>query len=116
MTINRDSDSPFTKPTRIVRVLLERREQGLELVIRFRREANHFEQDLRFVGVTELQFRGETTDLTGLVLLQCEDISSRGWENAHFRVKDYEEEFVSFYCRAIEDVPRGGDEPTSPVE
>ena len=41
-------------------------------------------------------------DLTGLVLLQCEDIAPRGWEGIRFMVKDHEEEFVSFYCNDIE--------------
>jgi len=58
--------------------------------------------DLRFVGVSDLTFRGERTELTGIVLLIADDISARGWDGSKFRVKDYEEEFISFVCREIE--------------
>jgi len=36
--------------------------------------------------------------------MQCEDIRSNGWEDARFEVKDYEEEFVSFLCRDVDEV------------
>jgi hypothetical protein len=29
------------------------------------------------------------------------DVRDRQWENVNYKVKDYEEEFVSFYCSAF---------------
>ena len=92
-------DSRFSKPVRVVRLLLERNEEGLSLTLRS--DADGAEVELRFVGVSQLRFRGATTGLLGLVLLQYEDIASQGWEDIRFRVTDYEEEFVSFYCADI---------------
>jgi len=97
-------DSPLAKPARITRVLLERNEAGLVLLLKVQSDADHSEVELRFVGVTKLRFRGETTELLGLVLLQFEEMTSQGWEETRFRVKDYEEEFLSFYCRSIEKI------------
>ena len=33
----------------------------------------------RFIRVPQFKFRGESTYLSGLVLLHCEDVSSRGY-------------------------------------
>ena len=53
---------------------------------------------------TQLRFLSASTDLLGLVLLQCEDVSSLGWEGIRYRVQDIEEEFVSFFCCDIAEV------------
>jgi hypothetical protein len=58
--------------------------------------------ELRFKGALDVRFRGERTELTEIVDLLVDDISSREWEGARFRVKDYEEEFISFVCREID--------------
>jgi hypothetical protein len=97
-------ESPLAKPARITRVLLERNEEGLVLLLKVRSDAEESEVELRFIGVTQLRFRGETTELLGLVLLQFKEMTSQGWEEARFRVKDWEEEFLSFYCKTIERV------------
>jgi hypothetical protein len=91
----------FSKTARVQRVLVERNEDGLTLSLRLADAADHTTVEWHFDGVTELRFRGDSADLLGLVLLQSEDLASRGWEGAKYRVKDYEEEFVSFYCVAI---------------
>lgn len=98
------TDSRFAKPARVVRVLLERNDDDLVLHLKLAHDSGHSEMEWRFVGVIQLKFRGESTDLLGLVLLQCEDLTSHGWEGTRFKVKDYEEEFVSFLCRDIEEV------------
>jgi hypothetical protein len=85
-----------------VRVLLERNDGNMSLVLALQSSADQSEAELRFNRITQLRFRGDTTDLSGLVLLQCEDVASRGWEGVRFMVKDYEEEFISFYCDDIE--------------
>jgi hypothetical protein len=36
------------------------------------------------------------------VLLLYEDVAERGWEGVRYEVKDYEEEFIWFYCEAFE--------------
>jgi hypothetical protein len=98
------SDPRFRIAARVVRVRLERDESGLTLFLRFA-VPNHGEMEWRFTRVSQLRFRGRSTELLGLVRMQCEDIRSNGWEDAHFQVKDYEEEFVSFLCRDIDEVP-----------
>ncbi|MEZ4299186.1 MAG: hypothetical protein R3B70_29825 [Polyangiaceae bacterium] len=59
---------------------------------------------LRCTGVSDLRFRGPNTDLNGIVLLMAQDISARGWEGIRLQVVDYDEEFVSFYCREVEKI------------
>ncbi len=81
-------------------------DQGLTLSLGLTSEADHTEAEWRFAGVTQLRFRGDSTELLGILLLQCEDVSSLGWDGTRYRVRDYEEEFVSFYCEAIQVIPR----------
>lgn len=100
------SDDRFSSPVRIRRVVLERQEGELVLLLKVVFEANLSEVEWRFSGVSQLRFRGETTDLLGIVRLQCEDIASQGWEGKRFRVKDYEEEFISFFCGDFGEVPQ----------
>ena len=95
----------FSKAARVKRVLVERAEEGLSFSLSFADPADQTQVEWRFDGVTQLRFRGEATDLLGLVLLQSEDLTSSGWDGARYRVKDYEEEFVSFYCMAIQETP-----------
>ncbi len=97
-------DIGFSKTAKVQRVLVERSEEGLTLSIRLADAADHTVVEWYFDGVTELRFRGDSTDLLGLVRLQSEDLASHGWDGVRFRVKDYEEEFVSFYCMAIREV------------
>lgn len=94
----------FSNAARVQRVVVERGEEGLTVSLRLTREADHTEFEWRFDGVTQLRFRGDSTELLGVLLLQCEDVSSLGWDGIRYRVKDYEEEFVSFYCEAIREV------------
>ncbi len=98
------NDHRFAKSARVVRVLLERSDEGLILFLKLIADSDHSEMEWRFVRVTQLKFRGESTELLGLVLLQCEDVTSQGWEGIRFRVKDYEGEFLSFFCEDIEEV------------
>ena len=91
----------FSKTARVQRVLVERAGEGLTLSLRLSDAADHTEVDWYFDGVTQLRFRGESTDLLNLVLLQSEDLTSNGWDGVRYRVTDYEEEFVSFYCIGI---------------
>jgi hypothetical protein len=97
------SDDRFFKPARVVRLLLERDEGGQTLLLRLAL-ADQSQVEWRFSGVSQLRFRGESTDLLGPVLLQREDVRSRGWEGARFRIWDYEEEFVSFLCLNVDEV------------
>lgn len=88
---------------RVYHLSLEKAEDGLALTLRMRAASSNRELTVRFAGVTELRFRGPTTDLNGLVRLQLEDVAAAGMEEVRFRVKDYEEEFVSFSCRSFDD-------------
>jgi hypothetical protein len=94
-------DSRLAKPLPVVRVLVERAVEGLSLSLSFQPSSGGAPVEVRFLGVTQLRFRGEGVDLGGLVLLQSEDVEAQGWENIRYRVKDYEEEFVAFYCAEI---------------
>ncbi len=87
---------------RVVRVVLEREDDGaLTLTLRVQSDRSEV-TERRFFGVTGLRFRGDRTDLTQSVVLLAEDVSERGWEGVNFVVKDYEEEFVVFQCRALD--------------
>ena len=91
----------FSKTARVQRVLIERTEKGLRLFLRLADAADHTEVEWRFEGVSQLRFRSESTDLLNLVRLEADDMTSSGWNEARYRVKDCEEEFLSFYCMAI---------------
>jgi hypothetical protein len=84
------------------RLVLRREGEELTLVLTVASEASDVSVVVVFRGVSDLKFLGERTLLTECVLLVARDISADGWEDARFRVKDYEEEFVSFVCREIE--------------
>jgi hypothetical protein len=101
------------KVARVQRVLVERADERLNLLLKLADAADHTEVEWHFDGVTQLQFLGESTDLLGLVLLKSEDLTSSGWDGVRYRVKDYEEEFVSFYCMGIREVttPSSGAPP-----
>lgn len=85
-----------------MRLVLEWTAEVLSLTLTVRPQHRTTTTELRFVGVRELRFRGERTELQEIVLLTAEDVSSHGWEGVRFRVKDYEEEFISFLCAEIE--------------
>ena len=103
MKFNWRNDTRLAEPLRVTRVVLEREGNGLILSLRLRNDSDASEVELIFLDVTDLRFRSTTIELTGLVLLQFEDIRKNGWEGIHFCVKDYEEEFILFYCRDIKE-------------
>ncbi len=105
-----DKEIELAKPARVVRVLIERAEKELSLTLTLAYEAAQSVIEWRFEGVTQLRFRGDCTDLLNVVVLQCDDIRNQGWEGASYRVRDYEEEFVSFFCMQVTEVNRCGDE------
>ncbi len=86
---------------RIVRLVLERDEDGLTIVIKTTAEGVGA-TELRFRGAVNLRFRGETTELKEQVMLLAEDVSADGWEDVKWRVWDSEEEVVSFFCRDVD--------------
>lgn len=93
----------LTAPSRVVRLVLERpADQELMITLTLVSDGTSSTNEVRFRGVSDVHFRGDRTELSGIVLFLVEDISSRGWEGARFRVKDYEEEFLSFQCREID--------------
>ena len=84
--------------SRVLELSLLRDGESLSLFLRMREEGTNEEVRYTFSDVSDLRFRGERTELKELVLLLSEDVSSDGWERVRFRVKDYEEEFISFLC------------------
>jgi hypothetical protein len=93
-------------PGRILRIELERLENELVLQITHSGD-EHASERLRFRHARDVRFRGETTELVELATLMVRDVAADGWDGVRFHVRDYEEEVISFYCRAIE---RGADE------
>jgi hypothetical protein len=87
--------------SRVVLISLSRDGDELSLVLRLRDQQARSEVSYEFLNVSDLRFRGERTELKELVLLLAEDVTSDGWEGVRFRVKDYEEEFISFLYREI---------------
>lgn len=85
----------------MVLISLSRDGDELSLVLRLRDQQARSEVSYEFLNVSDLRFRGERTELKELVLLLAEDVTSDGWEGVRFRVKDYEEEFISFLYREI---------------
>ncbi len=95
------------QPGRVVRLLLEEGDGGLTLSLTLQPQGDARPEELRFSGVRELRFVGPTVALLQhLGLLLAEDVSSWGWEGVRFRVRDAEEELLSFLCADIEPPPR----------
>jgi hypothetical protein len=88
--------------SRVVQLTLIRDGAELLLSLKLHEVESSTQVELRFHNVSDLKFRGQRTELTELVLLMAEDVSSHGWEGVHFAVNDYEEEFISFRCERIE--------------
>jgi hypothetical protein len=63
--------------------------------------------EVKFDRVSALRFRGDTTELTEVVLMLAQDISDRQWFGVRFAVRDAEEEVLSFLCSAysVVDLP-----------
>ena len=95
-------DSRFSHPARVVQLSIERTEDKLGLRLTLENTVEKVRLEVRFVGVRQLRFRTDPTDLLGLVLMQCDNVTDRGWEGIRFEIKDYEEEFISFYCEAFD--------------
>ncbi len=95
------SPSALGTPGHVSLLTLERSASALSLTVRLVPADGSPCLCVRFLGVRELRFRGETTELLELVRLGVEDVSRRGWEGVHFQVKDLEEEFISFFCSEI---------------
>lgn len=89
----------------VERITLQRDEEGLTLVLRVESRDKDRIHELRFLDVRDLRFLGDSTTLLGTVVLDGEDISSDGWDGVRLRVKDIENEFISFYCRTFERLP-----------
>jgi hypothetical protein len=87
--------------SRVVLLSLTRVHDELSLALRLQDCRTGNEATFQFLKVSDLAFRGDRTELTELVLLVVEDISSDGWEGVRYRVKDYEEEFISFLCAEV---------------
>ena len=90
---------------RVVELALRRDSSGLQLILRLQPVDQSSVVTLYFSGVVDLRFLGPTTELNNLVTLEVEDISTRGWEDLQYRVRDVEEEFLSFYCHAYFTMP-----------
>jgi hypothetical protein len=103
--VTQEAEFRIAGPCRVESICLRSVDEDLTLTMRLipiaTRDGVDREREVEFFGVTGLQFIGGTTDLNQIVLLLGEDISSRGLENIMFVVKDYEEEFVRFYCREM---------------
>lgn len=91
----------LTEPGRIVRLTLERSEDGLTVTMLIQ-PYGRASVELRFFGAQSVRFRSEHTDLLDVPHLLVEDISDRQWERLHYAVYDVENEFMSFFCREIE--------------
>ena len=92
----------IAEPSRVVGLEVERNELGLSVVLRLAAVDVPRTYVLRFRQVQELRLRSHYTELQGIVLMLAEDISRSGLEGMRWRVKDYEEEFLSFVCAEIE--------------
>jgi hypothetical protein len=97
-----DTSFRIAEMGRLARIVLERTDDDLTICLSLVPRGSSDGIELRFCGVSNLQFLGERTGLTETVLLMADDISSRQWEGVKFRVRDSENEVISFMCREIE--------------
>ena len=80
-------------PSRIVRVVLDRSDKDLTITLTLLPQGTSDTIEVRCRGASDVRFRGEHTELKEIVLLLAEDISSRGWEGARFRVLTTEDDY-----------------------
>jgi hypothetical protein len=103
---NEPGERRLCKPSRVVRLVLERGKESMNITVTLRAIELGVAHDaeLTFTGVSDVRFRGERTELTEIVSFLARDVSRDGLEGIRFLVRDDEEEFMSFACRAIEEV------------
>lgn len=99
--MNRPTLCSLTPRSRVLRLVLERRSSELSLNLRLREIDSDRVLEITFGHVSDLRFRRPPT-LSEIVLLLSENVSSFGLERLHYRIKDAEEEFISFWCETIE--------------
>jgi hypothetical protein len=59
---------------------------------------------LLFFGVRELKFNQPSLSLHKMSLIEIDDIDDRQWEGINYRVKESEEDSMSFYCQRFDAV------------
>ncbi len=90
-------------PSRVVRLALERDEDGLRVILVLRPEGERRLRQIVFTGVRDVCFPSGEAELLGVVELVIADISDRGWEWIRFHVQDREEELLAFFAVAYEE-------------
>ncbi|MEO8878541.1 MAG: hypothetical protein ABI461_23330 [Polyangiaceae bacterium] len=89
----------------IVAMTISRGAEGLTIQLDLETTATGAATSLRFYDVDSLAFRNNgRQNFAGIVHMMASDISGRGLERARFVVKDYEEEFLTFFCQRIDEV------------
>lgn len=64
--------------------------------------ADFLEISLCFQDVLNLQLKIDTVGLQQITGFDIQDPSSEGLEGINFKIEDYEEGSISFYCKSIE--------------
>jgi hypothetical protein len=91
--------------SRVVRVALVRDGERTDILMTLRplEPPNADDCRIRFVNVCDVRFLDERVSVGGqVVLLLARDVSADGLEGIGYRVRDSEEEFISFACGTIE--------------
>lgn len=72
----------------------------LDIDFIYKDESKQYIVRLRFYNPESIKF--ESGGPFHQIHFDIHDIRDRGWENIHYRVLDYEEDTLSFYCTKIE--------------
>lgn len=60
-----------------------------------------FEITCVFLGVVQLKLSFQGSEIQSISGFDIVDISNDGWANASFKIEDYEEGVISFYCNDV---------------
>jgi hypothetical protein len=74
----------------------------LEMVLQSEGKDRDFRMHLRFAGVTGLRLEGFGSALTQIMGFEIADIADRGWEGLFWRIGDYEDDKIEFFCHTAE--------------
>ena len=73
----------------------------LEIELRPRSKTDHRRLFLSFIGVKELQLRQPSWSEVQFTFLEINSIQTQQWENLRYKVKESEENALSFFCKSF---------------
>lgn len=89
----------WSKQNVTLNFLCQEREHGKEWPNRLE---DFVEVEVQFRNIMQFKLNFGGADKQAILGFDVVDISAKGWENINFKIEDYENDRISFFCEAIE--------------